>query len=260
MSSQKILLSLTLLLSSLSFSLDALSIEKQRFGINAGIQLKRYKEQLDEPNRSKERGFQHQVGINYNLLMNKWLYLGFDLSGATGEVVYDGSNSGSHYRSKSDHSFFNTELRLGYYWAREGSVLIPFVGYGYHSWRRTIAPHETLEQKLDYKLPYLAAGLRYTLNYGEYTTMGVKVQLAKAISPRVKNHTRALSLKLGNTLITELEAPISYSNPSLFTGNIALIPFFQWVNSKKSTVSSGYSHAEAKTFDTGFKIEYFYML
>jgi hypothetical protein len=239
---------------------EAISIEKQRFGLNTAIKSRCFKEKVEEPNRSYDKGYVYQAGLNYNLLMNKWLYLGFDLSGTGGESTYRGYDSTNQYGSKTENSFLNTEIRAGYYFLKDDYVLIPFIGYGYHKWKRTTAPHEGLEQKLEYSLPYATAGLRYTLLLGELTTMGVKVQIAKSLSPKVKNHSQSLTLELGNTIITEIEAPISYSNPSIFEGNLALIPFFHFVNSKKSSVKSGYSHETSKSVEKGLRVEYFYTL
>lgn len=242
----------------LSFPLFSFEIENQRIGLSTEMLYHRYKQKQTLPNRNRERGVIYGAGISYDVIFNNSLYTGGDLKGSTGETVYDGS---SGFRSKTDSSFVDIQLRAGKALFYNEHIIIPYFTCSWSRWNRNIAPeHSSMEEKLSYYLPYIGIGTRYTLSKGQFMSFSLKAELSKAIKPNVKNHTANRRLKLGSTLFYKVELPLSYHDQNWLSSHLSLTPYIYFTQSKKGQLNEGQFEPQSNRWQFGLRFEIYDIL
>jgi hypothetical protein len=139
-----------------------------------------YKEDLNPPNRSTEKGWVPGVYVSYAFNKPEHIHSKLLFEFSSGDVDYDGTTQSGTPISFQDSSqtFYRFEWDLGYtfsFW--KGYSITPYVGYGYRYWKRwepRITPdYWTYEEK--YTWHYIPVGVKANVELNDTWNIGANV-------------------------------------------------------------------------------------
>lgn len=220
-----------------------------RLNFGPDIYWRDYDEVLTPPAKSHEFGFLYGLQVGYQYIEPCCYYWGADLRSSIGVTVYDGSlqnlNTGeiSPYRNNTYNFFLNAEVRFGKTYRIGRSLLIPFVGIGYHNWFRGAAPNNPYGYDEQYDWEYAAVGLRTEYEINCYWTIGLNLKLLQMINGQMySSDLNDAAFRLGNVPQYEVEIPLTYtlSRPMGIVDQISFVPYYRNQNIGQSNVQTAF--------------------
>lgn len=190
------------------------------FGL--GYQYFDYKEDLNPPLKSTEKGWVPSTYVDYTFRLKPFLYTRGHFDAAGGDVTFDGSTQGGAPVNFTDsrQTFLKLEWDVGYtYRMRENFQLIPYIGYGYRYWRRGSAKITSSFRSYeeDYAWSYLPVGLRAEYGISSKWSISATAAMNIMFNGRMKARLSQVvagandpEFDLGNKVGFYAELPVSY--------------------------------------------------
>lgn len=184
-----------------------------------------YEEDIDPPQKSANSGWLPGMYLGFGYRRDSGLYLRISGSYASGDLAYDGSdqNGTPIYFANDPQRFYRLEANVGYlFQAGQRTSLIPYIGYGYRSWKRGEANPSIGNYKEEYGWHYLPLGIRVERDFDPRWRFGITAAANIMFMGRMKVLLSELdsgyndpAFNLGDKIGFYVAAPVRYA----FTGN-----------------------------------------
>lgn len=181
------------------------------------IYYRDFHEELPTPLQSDEKGVMYGWRLGYDFVKRDQIYFGSLLERSFGDSRYDGTTQNIRtgailpHSSSTDNSFFTVEGRAGFTLPYSKVLITPFLGYGYHSWLRSMKdPIKGYDEF--YQWQYGLLGIRVFWPFKAWD-VGLNFGAAKTIDPtlEIRNFLPCvIILKLASAWQWVLEIPVSY--------------------------------------------------